>query len=278
MKGPSENRASPFEIELRLLLEAIYLRFHYDFRSYSMASLRRRVTAALSAMGCDTVSALQEQILHEPQSFAKLLQYLTVQVSDMFRDPPFFKSFRTRVVPELATYPSPRIWVAGSSTGEEVYSLAIILAEEGLLSRTLIYATDINPEAIDKARDGVYALDRIPTFESNHRRAGGKEPLAKYFTAAYDRAAFDRSLRDRVVFSDHSLATDSVFAEVQVVTCRNVLIYFDRPLQERAVGLFRDALCRRGFLGLGSMESLSLSPHKASFEPFVQEDKWYRRT
>lgn len=274
---PPRAPASPFEIELRLLLEAIYLRFHYDFRSYSMASLRRRVTAALAALGCETVSALQERILYEPETFSHLLQYLTVQVSDMFRDPSFFRGFRDKIVPEIATYPSPKVWVAGSSTGEEVYSLAIILAEEGLLSRTLIYATDINPDALDRARDGVYPLERIPTFEKNHRQAGGREPLSKYFTAAYDRAAFDRTLRDRVVFSDHSLATDSVFAEVQVVTCRNVLIYFDKPLQERALGLFRDALCRRGFLGLGSMESLQLSPIGKAFEPFVPEDKWYRR-
>ncbi|HVH45829.1 MAG TPA: CheR family methyltransferase [Labilithrix sp.] len=271
------SAASPFEIELRLLLEAIFLRFHYDFRSYSMASLRRRVNAAISALGCETVSALQEKILHQPETFAVLLQYLTVQVSDMFRDPQFFRVFRERIVPELATYPSPRIWIAGASAGEEVYTLAIVLAEEGLLDRAMLYATDINPEALNKARSGVYALDRLATFEANHRMAGGKEPFDRYYTAAYGRAAFDRRLRERVVFSDHSLATDTVFAEVQVVTCRNVLIYFDRPLQDRAISLFRDALCRRGFLGLGSMESLQLSSQASAFEPFVQEQRWYRR-
>lgn len=270
-------RTPPFEIEIRLLLEAIYLQFHYDFRSYAMASLRRRVNAALIALHCETVSALQEKILHHPETFAVLLQYLTVQVSDFFRDPPFFRTFRERIVPELATYPSPRLWVAGASAGEEVYSLAIILAEEGLLDRTLVYATDINPEALDKARAGVYPIDRLPTFEANHRAAGGKEPFDRYYTAAYGHAAFDRRLRDRVVFSDHSLATDNVFAEVQVVTCRNVLIYFDRPLQERAISLFRDALCRRGFLGLGAMESLQQSERAGLFEPFVSEHKWYRR-
>jgi chemotaxis protein methyltransferase CheR len=255
-----------FEIEVRLLLEAIYLRFHYDFRSYSMASVRRRVTAALTAMRCPTVSALQEKILHEPDAFAELLQYLTVQVSDLFRDPAFFRVFRECIVPELATYPSPRIWVAGSSTGEEAYTLAIVLAEEGLLERTLLYATDISPEALDKARQGVYAADRLPAFTTSHRESGGKLPLDRFYVSAYGHAAFDRRLRDRIVFSDHSLATDSVFAEVQVVTCRNVLIYFDTQLQERAVSLFQDALCRRGFLGLGSMESLlssKLEPARA---------------
>jgi chemotaxis protein methyltransferase CheR len=269
--------ASTFDIEVRLLLEAIFLRFHYDFRSYSMASLRRRITAAISALGCATVSALQEKILHEPEVFTKLLQYLTVQVSDMFRDPPFFRVFRQRIVPELATYPSPRIWVAGASSGEEVYTLAIVLAEEGLLERTLIYATDINPHALEKAEAGVYPLDRVPAFEANHREAGGKGAFDRWYTSAYGHAVFDRKLRERVVFSDHSLATDSVFAEVQVVTCRNVLIYFDRTLQDRAVDLFRDALSRRGFLGLGSMESLQLSAHVRSFEPFAQEERWYRR-
>ncbi|MBX3201979.1 MAG: protein-glutamate O-methyltransferase CheR [Labilithrix sp.] len=272
------DAASSFEIELRLLLEAVFLRFHYDFRSYSMASLRRRVTAALSALGCETVSALQEKILHHPETFSALLQYLTVQVSDMFRDPAFFLAFRQHVIPELATYPSPRIWIAGASSGEEVYSLAIILAEEGLLDRTLLYATDINPDAIAKAKAGVYAEERIATFAENHRAAGGKQPFERYYTSAYGRAAFDRKLRDRVVFADHSLATDSVFAEVQVVTCRNVLIYFDRALQERAVGLFRDALSRRGLLGLGAMESLQLTKQAGAFEPFIPEQKWYRRS
>ncbi|MCW5834466.1 MAG: protein-glutamate O-methyltransferase CheR [Labilithrix sp.] len=273
-----DARSSAFEIELRLLLEAIFLRFHYDFRSYSMASLRRRVTAALSALGCETVSALQEKILHQPETFTALLQYLTVQVSDMFRDPAFFLAFRQHVVPELATYPSPRVWIAGASSGEEVYTVAIILAEEGLLDRALLYATDINPDAIAKAKAGVYAEERIPTFAANHRAAGGKQPFERYYTSAYGHAAFDRKLRDRVVFADHSLATDSVFAEVQAVTCRNVLIYFDRTLQERAVGLFRDALSRRGFLGLGAMESLQLTKQSTAFEPFLPELKWYRRS
>lgn len=268
---------SSFEIELKLLLEAIYLRFHYDFRSYAMASLRRRVAAAQAAFACETVSALQAKILHEPAAFSRLLQFLTVPVSEMFRDPSFFRVFREQIVPELATYPSPRIWVAGSSSGEEVYSLAIILDEEGLLDRAILYGTDINPESLAKARNGVYAKDRLPTFEANHRAAGGREPFERYYASAYDLAAFDRKLRERVVFSDHSLATDSVFAEVQVVTCRNVLIYFNEELQERAIGLFHDALCRRGFLGLGSMESLQLSRYEETFESFAPETKWYRR-
>lgn len=260
-----------------LLLEAIYKRFHYDFRSYSMASLKRRVSAALVAMRCETVTALQEKLLHDPGAFDTLLQYLTVQVSDMFRDPAFFRAFREKVVPVLKTYPSLKLWIAGCSTGEEVLSFAVILHEEGLLERSLLYATDINPAALSKAQAGIYALDRMATFSEQHRATGAKQPLSSYFTAAYGGALFHRFLRANVVFSDHSLATDSAFAEVHVVSCRNVLIYFDRALQDRAVGLFRDALCRRGFLGLGARETLQFSPHAGLFTEFAKEERWYQK-
>jgi|SRR5580704_479846 chemotaxis protein methyltransferase CheR len=265
------------DIEIRLLLEAIYLRFHYDFRSYSMASLKRRVAAALVRLHCATISELQGKLLHHPETFVLLLDVLTVQVSDMFRDPPFFRYFRERVVPELRTYPSVRLWVAGCSSGEEVYSFAIVLREEGLLDRTLIYATDISADALARAEAAVYPQDRVATFTENHARAGGRRSLSEYYTAAYGGAVLDRSLRSNVVFSDHSLATDSVFAEVQVVSCRNVLIYFDRNLQKRAVGLFRESLSRRGFLGIGAKESLQLSGEAEPFEELEREGKWYRR-
>jgi chemotaxis protein methyltransferase CheR len=273
----SRHDLSVNDIEVRLLLEAIYLRYHYDFRSYSMASLKRRVAAAQVKMSCPTVSALQEKILHHPEALGALLQFLTVQVSDMFRDPAFFKAFRERVVPELETYPSIKIWIAGCSSGEEVYSMAITLAETGLLDRTIIYATDINPEALAKAEAGVYPIDRIQSFTENYRRAGGTGSLADYYTAAYGNAAFSRALRARVVFSDHSLATDHVFAEMQVVSCRNVLIYFEKALQDRAISLFRDSLCRRGFLGLGSRETLQFSPHAPSFRDYDPKERWYQR-
>ncbi len=265
------------EIEIRLLLEAIYLRFHHDFRDYSMASLKRRIEQAREALSCSTISALQERVLHDPPAFASLLQYLTVPVSDLFRDPSFYRSMRQRVVPELLTYPSLRIWIAGCSTGEEVYSMAILLKEEGLLDRTRIYATDVNPESLRKAEAGIFSIDRIPAFTENHRASGGKGSLSEYYNAAYSAAVFDRSLRSRVVFSDHSLATDSVFAEVHLVSCRNVLIYFNRTLQERAIGLFKEALVRRGFFGMGSKESLLLSKWSSSFTEVAAEDRWYQR-
>jgi len=265
------------DIEIRSLLDAIFLRYHYDFRSYSAASLKRRLTAARHQLQCDTLSALQDKVLRDPKVFTQLLQFLTVQVSDMFRDPSFFRALREQVVPELRTYPSIRIWIAGCSTGEELYSFAILLREEGLLDRTTLYATDINPETLRKAELGLYPIERVQAFTENHRLSGAKCSLSEYYTAAYGSAAFDRSLRKNVVFSDHSLATDSVFAEVQLVSCRNVLIYFDRSLQDRAIGLMKDALCRRGFLGLGSKESLMFSAHAAAFRDFVQSERWYQR-
>jgi chemotaxis protein methyltransferase CheR len=195
----------------------------------------------------------------------------------MFRDPSYFLALRDKVVPLLRTYPSLKMWVAGCSTGEEVYSLAILLREEGLLERTLIYATDINPQTLQKAAAGVYAADRVAGFTENHRKAGGRASLSDYYTAAYGKAVFDKSFRRHIVFSDHSLATDSVFAEVQLVSCRNVLIYFNRDLQDRAVGLFRDALCRKGFLGIGMKESLRFSSHAEAFTDVVYESRIFQK-
>ncbi|MEO7336280.1 MAG: CheR family methyltransferase [Caldimonas sp.] len=262
---------------MRLLIDAIFLRYHYDFRGYSVASLKRRLTTAMGRFGCTTLSQLQDKVLHDPSMFPPLLDYLTVQVSEMFRDPSYFRALREKVIPLLRTYPSLKIWVAGCSTGEEAYSLAILLHEEGLLSRSLIYATDINSQALQKAEAGIYDIDRIAGFTTNHRNAGGKSSLADYYTAAYGRAVFDKSLRDQLVFSDHSLATDSVFAEVQLVSCRNVLIYFNRELQDRALRLFSEALCRKGFLGIGAKESLRFSGVAEDFDNFDLDDRIYQK-
>ena len=265
------------DIELHLLLNAIYLKYHYDFRRYAPASLKRRLSAARARFGCQTFSQLQDKVLHEPGNFAALLDLVTVPVSEMFRDPGYFRSLRNTVVPMLRTYPSLKVWVAGCGTGEEVYSLAILLREEGLLSRTLIYATDINPHTLQKASSGVYDVERIAGFTEAHRKSGGTSSLSDYYTAAYGRAVFDKSLREHIVFSDHSLATDSVFAEVQLVSCRNVLIYFNRDLQDRAVGLFRDSLCRKGFLGIGSKETLRFSSHSDSFGELARDERIYQK-
>jgi chemotaxis protein methyltransferase CheR len=209
--------------------------------------------------------------------FSALLDFLTVQVSEMFRDPGYYLALRGQVVPLLRTYPSLKVWVAGCSSGEEAYSLAILLEEEGLLSKAIIYATDINPRTLQKAAAGIYDAHRVAGFTANHHKSGARSSLSDYYTAAYGRAVFNKSLKDRIVFSDHSLATDSVFAEVQLVSCRNVLIYFGRNLQDRAIGLFRDALCRQGFLGIGAKESLRFSSQARAFADFVPAERIFQR-
>ncbi len=266
------------DIEIHLLLEALYRRYHYDFRAYAQASIKRRLKQAREQMGFRTYSALQEELLHDPAMLNRLLAYLTVQVSDMFRDPSYFRAIREKVIPHLRTYPSLKIWIAGCSSGEEVYSFAILLREEGLDQRTMIYATDINQDALAKAEAGIFDIERIQRFTQNHRDSGGKSSLSDYYSAAYGKASFDKSLRKNIVFSDHSLVTDAVFAEMHLVSCRNVLIYFDRELQDRALGLFKDSLARKGFLGLGSKESMRFSEHAGSFTDYVREEKIYQKS
>lgn len=281
MRGTSPSvtsaRLSNVDIELRLLIEAIYLKYNYDFRNYSGASQKRRVLHALQTMRCDTISALQERVLREPRAFIQLVQILTIPTSEMFRDPAFFLALRDQVAPLLKTYPSLKIWIAGCSTGEEAFSMAILLKEEGLLDRSIVYATDINPQSLDKARKGIFSMDRMQLYSENYMKSGGKGTLADYYTAAYGAALFDRSLSENISFADHSLATDSVFSEMQLVSCRNVMIYFNGELQDRALGLFHESLCHRGFLWLGSKESVEFSTYADGFEPMVKAARIYRK-
>lgn len=272
MKPPSD-----IDIEIRMLVEAVYLKYNYDFRDYTGASQKRRVLVALRELGCATVSALQEKVMHEPAGFAHLLQFLTIPVTEMFRDPEYYAAVREQVAPFLETYPSLKIWVAGCSTGEEVYSLAILLHEEGLLERSMIYATDINPQSLEAARRGVFPLERMRLYTENYQKAGGKRAFSDYYTAAYGGALFDRALVENVTFADHSLATDSVFSETHFVSCRNVMIYFNRRLQDRVLGLFHESLCHRGFLGLGSKESIEFSHYAGRFEVLAKREKLYRK-
>jgi chemotaxis protein methyltransferase CheR len=268
---------SDFDIEVSLLLQGIYLKYQHDFRHYAVASMRRRIRSAMTKFECKTVSALQDRLLHEPELFGQMLQFFTVQVSEMFRDPSYFRALREQVVPLLQTYASVKVWVAGCSSGEELWSLAILFAEEGLLDRTLFYATDINPEALRAAEAGVFPIDRVAGFSANYLQAGGRRSLSDYYLAAYGGAVFDSSLKAQVVFADHSLATDNVFAEVHLVSCRNVLIYFDPELQDRAIGLFREALVHQGFLGLGSKESLRFCKHATAFNDVDAHNRVYRK-
>lgn len=262
---------------MMLFLEALFRKYHYDFRGYAMASLKRRLKQARTHFNCDSFSRLQDKILHDASLIPRLLSFLTVQVSEMFRDPSYFKVLREKIVPHLQTYPSLKVWIAGCSTGEELYSLSILFHEEGLADHTIFYATDINPDSLRKAELGVYELDRIQLFTKNHQLSGGKSSLSDYYTAAYGAASFAKKLRRQVVFSDHSLVSDAVFAEVHLVSCRNVLIYFDKELQDRALGLFKDSLVRKGFLGLGAKENLRFSGHYAAFDDFIREERIYQK-
>lgn len=265
------------DIELKLLIEAIYLKYNYDFRDYAGASQKRRVLHAVHQLHCESISELQAKVLHDPNVFSEVLQYLTIPTTEMFRDPEYFLALREQVMPFLKTYPSLKIWIAGCSTGEELYAMAILLKEEDLLDRSIIYATDINPQSLEKAKKGIYSLERVRNYTANYIAAGGKHAFSDYYTAAYDGAIFDRSLCENISFADHSLATDNVFSETHLICCRNVMIYFNQELQERALGLFHESLCHRGFLGLGSKESIDFSCYANAFEGFVKPQRIYRK-
>ena len=266
-----------FEIELKLLLEAINLKYSYDFRHYSQASMKRRVVQAMNRMKCPNLLELQEKVIQDSECFYDLLQFFTIPVSEMFRDPSYFLALRERVIPILKTYPSLKIWVAGCSTGEEVYSLAILLQEEELLERTILYATDINQRSLEKAEKGIFDLEDVQKFTRNYQKSGGNGSLSDYYTADSDSVKFNSALKKNVTFGNHSLVTDAVFSETHLISCRNVLIYFDRELQDRTFGLFHESLCRKGFLGLGSKETIQFSQHAKYFDPFVKVDRIFQK-
>jgi chemotaxis protein methyltransferase CheR len=265
-------------IELSLLLEGVFRQYGFDFREYAAASLRRRVWRRVHAEGLQTISALQDRLLHDPACMERLLLDLSINVTSMFRDPTFYIAFREKVVPLLRTYPFTRIWVAGCSTGEEVYSLAILLQEGAVYDRTRIYATDINESVLERARSGVFPLDKMREYTQNYIKAGGSRAFSEYYVAKYDGAQFQRSLIENVVFAQHNLVSDRSFNEFNVIVCRNVMIYFDRTLQNRVHGLFYDSLATFGVLGLGHKESISFSPHESGYEELDPAEKLYRKT
>jgi chemotaxis protein methyltransferase CheR len=266
----------PERIEVDLLLEAVYRRYHYDFRGYARASLRRRLWRRAHEERVRTLSGLQEKVLHDPVVMERLLRDLSINVTEMFRDPAFFRSVRERVVPILRTYPYVRVWNAGCSTGEETFSLAIVLEEAGLLERTRIYATDMNDDVLQRARGGRFPLDKMRRYTENYHRAGGTGDFSRFFTVEGDRAVFRPDLMEGAVFAQHNLAQDSSFNEFQLVVCRNVLIYFGRPLQERVHELFLESLGRFGVLALGHKESVVAS-HEDRYELIDPAEKLYRR-
>jgi chemotaxis protein methyltransferase CheR len=265
------------DIEIELLLEGIYRSYGYDFRDYAHASLKRRLHNILRSEGLPTISSLQERVLHDRTCLTRFLTGLTVNVTSMFRDPSFYLAFRTQVIPLLRTYPFIRIWHAGCSSGQEVYSMAILLQEEGLYDRCRIYATDLNEQALQEAKSGIYPLKDMQEYTHLYLKAGGQRSFSEYYTAAYDNAIFRSSLKENVVFSQHNLTTDSSFNEFNVIICRNVLIYFNLVLQKRVHELFYQSLCSFGILGLGRQETLRFTPYEHHFYPLQPNEKLYRR-
>jgi chemotaxis protein methyltransferase CheR len=265
------------DIEIKLLLEGIYQYYGYDYRNYALSSLKRRIYNFMSLEGLSNISGLQERLLHEPGCISRFLESVTVNVTSMFRDPSFYSAFRNHVIPLLRTYPFIRIWHAGCSTGEEVYSLAIILQEEGIYHRCRIYATDTNKNMLQTAKSGIYPLKKMQEYTQLYLQTGGKRCFSEYYTAAYDSAIFRDSLRENVIFAQHNLVTDSSFNEFNVILCRNVLIYFNKILQKQVHHLFYNSLCTFGILGLGRQESLKFTAYEEYYQEIVKGEKLYRR-
>jgi len=274
---PQSQTQSVEEIELALLLEGVFRHYGFDFRNYALSSLRRRVWNFMRNENIASISLLQDRILHHREWLERFLYSLSVNVSAMFRDPHFYRTFRKEVVPFLKTYPFVRIWLAGVSMGEEVYSLAILLQEEGIYDRCRIYATDINDAVLKKAKDGIYPIDLMQTYTNNYIKAGGTQSFSDYYTAAYERVILKASLRDNVVFAQHNLATDASFNEFHVILCRNVMIYFNNELQAQVHHLLHESLVMFGVLGLGSKETLKFSPHEYAYEEIDNAARLYRR-
>lgn len=264
-------------LEIELLLEGVFRHYGHDFRSYAFSSLRRRLRKRLEAESLSTFSALQDRLFHEPEAMDRMLRDMSVNVTGMFRDPTFFLALRQKVVPILRTYPFVRIWHAGCATGEEVYALAIMLEEEGLYDRARIYATDMNSDALEKAKAGIFPLARMREYTSNYLHAGGTRSFSEYYTANHDAALFNPKLRRNVLFAQHNLATDTSFSEFNLILCRNVLIYFDRTLKERVYSLFAASLASLGVLCLGRRESLRFTAVEEEYEEFDAKERIYRR-
>lgn len=277
LTAPPGPDSDPEAIEVELLLEAVHRAYGHDFRNYGRAHLTRRIRHRMALAGAETISALQGRLLREPALLSDFLLDLSVNVTEFFRDPGFFRAVRTELVPRLETYPSVRVWHAGCATGEEVYSMAILLAEEGLLDRCQIYATDFNPAALERGKSGIFDIDRMREYTLNYQKSGGRASFADYFTARYGSVIFDPDLRRRISFFEHNLVTDGPPGEMHLVVCRNVLIYFNRELQGRVVRLFADSLIPGGFLCLGSKESLKFCPHGGLFEPVSEKRRIFRK-
>ncbi len=264
-------------IELELLLQAVFMQYGYDFRDYSRAHVKRRVKHRVAQEGMKSISELQNYVLHDRSTFERLVRSLSINVTEMFRNPDFYKSVREKVIPILKTYPYLKIWHAGCATGEEVYSFAIMLKEEGLLKRTQIYATDFNPDVIQQAQKGIFPIRNIKEYTTNYQKAGGKESFSDYYHANDEWVIFEKSLKKNIVFAEHNLVTDGVFAEVNMIICRNVLIYFNRNLQNEVLKLLHKSLIAGGFLALGTKESLMFSSEEKKYKAIDARQKIFKK-
>ena len=273
----NESNTDLLNIEMQLLMEAIFLRYGYDFRNYSKAHIRRRVLHHLSMSLIPNVTLLQERILRDRNFFNNFLDDLSINVTEMFRDPEFYKSLKTNIIPKLKTYAYFKVWHAGCATGEEVYSIAILLKEEGLLDRCQIYATDFNRKVLEIAKEGVYQKSEIEQYEKNYVLSGGEGKLSDYYKSRYGSVIFEKSLSSKVVFADHNLVTDNVFAEDNLILCRNVLIYFEKSLQDQVIGLFYKSLVSGGILCLGTKESIKFSGYEKLFDVVDEKQKIYKK-
>lgn len=265
------------DIEIGLLLEGIYQKYGYDFRNYSREHIKRRIKHRLVLSNFDSISQMQYRILYDKSFFHTVLRDFSINVTEMFRDPSFYRAIREYVIPVLKTYPFIKIWHAGCSTGEEVYSMAILLKEEGLYDKALLYATDFNEHVLHKAKEGIYPIDNIRKCEMNYLEAGGKSCFSDYYVTKYDSVIFHDYLKEKIIFADHNLVTDGVFGEMNMIICRNVLIYFNKELQNHVIKLFYDSLCYGGFLGLGSKESMRFTKYYDRYESYIREENVFRK-
>ncbi len=264
-------------IEIELLLEAIYRKYGYDFRNYSKSHVKRRILNRLNVSKLNSISEMQHMALHQEGFIELILRDLSINVTEMFRDPSFYAAMRKEVIPILKTYPFFKIWHAGCSTGEEVYSFAVMLMEEGIYDRAQIYATDFNRDVLDIAKKGIYPIDRIKEFTANYQAAGGSQSFSDYYIANYNSVIFDQSLKKNLVFAEHNLVTDTVFAEINLIICRNVLIYFNKELQNRVIDLFYNSLINGGFLGLGSKETIQFTSKASEFNVIDKTEKIFKK-
>lgn len=277
MRKVSTEIMSSEDIEVKLFIEGMYLKHGYDFRDYSKAHMKRRIKNKLLMSNLESISEMQHRMLTDEEFFKSLLPAFSINVTEMYRDPEFFAYVRKEIIPLLKTYPKIKIWHAGCSTGEEVYSMAIMLQEEGLYERCQIYATDFNEGILEKAKEGIYPLEVVKDYTSNYIRSGGKNDFADYYTAKYDAVIMNQSLKKNVIFARHNVVTDQVFGEMNMIICRNVLIYFNNELQNRVVKLFKESLCKGGILCLGSKETLNSTEAQDDFQIYEAKQKIYRK-